>query len=70
MEHQMPQGELYQVWATDVRTNQLVPVPCFPRVAQQIAEEYVATMKSMISLGHEKRYADPQALPHLGMLTS
>jgi len=61
---------LFQVWATETKTGQLVAVPFFPRVMKEVAEEYVATMKSMISLGKEKRYADPQALPHLGTIAS
>lgn len=70
MDNQTKRAPLYQVWATEVQTGQLVAVPFFPRVMQEVADEYVATMKSMISLGKEKRYVEPQALPHLGMITS
>lgn len=56
---------LYQVWAEETKTGQLVPVPMFPRVMKETAEELAATMKEMILLGHEKRYANPQALIHL-----
>lgn len=56
---------LYQVWATETKTGKLVPAPMFPRVMKEVAEEYVATMKSMIMAGHEKRYTEPQALIHL-----
>ena len=70
MSNQEPKEPLHQVWATEIKTGNLVPVPFFPRVAKQVADEYVVTMQSMIKLGKEKRYADPQALPHLGMLSS
>lgn len=65
MDIQTKREPLYQVWATETKTGQLVPVPMFPRVMKEVADEYVGTMESMIKLGHEKRYADPQALVHL-----
>lgn len=70
MDTQKKRELLYQVWATETATGQLVAVPFFPRVAKEVAEEYAATMKGMISLGKEKRYSDPHALPHLSVLTS
>ena len=56
---------LYQVWATEVRTNKLVAVPFFPRVAKTGAEKFAGTMREQIAKGNEKRYADPQALLHI-----
>lgn len=65
MEDQIKREPLYQVWATETKTGQLVAVPFFPRVMKQVADEYVSTMDSMIKLGKETRYAEPQALVHL-----
>lgn len=66
MTDQVQQREdLYQVWATETNTGQLVVVPMFPRVAKEAAEQFVETMQNMISTGKEKRYADPQALMHM-----
>jgi hypothetical protein len=70
MTTQTQREPLYQVWATETATGKLVAVPFFPRVRQEAADEFVASMVSMIRLGKEKRYADPQALPHLGELVS
>jgi hypothetical protein len=56
---------LYQVWATERATGNLVVVPFFPRIAKEIAEEYASTMRLMIAQGNEKRYSDPQALLHM-----
>lgn len=61
---------LYQVWATETATNNLVAVPMFPRAMKEAAEMWVSDMERMIREGKEKRYADPKALPHLGMLNS
>lgn len=70
MDDQVKREPLYQVWATEVKTGNLVAMPMFPRVMQEVANEYVTTVKGMIALGKEKRYVDPQALPHLGLTTS
>jgi hypothetical protein len=56
---------LYQVWATERTTGQLVVVPFFPRIAKEVADEFASTMRMQISLGNEKRYSDPQALLHM-----
>lgn len=56
---------LYQVWAIEVATGNLVPVPFFPRIAKQVAEEFALTMRLMIAQGKEKRYSDPKALLHI-----
>jgi len=65
-ENEIKREPLYQVWATETKTGQLVPMPMFPRVMLETAEEYVSTVKAMISTGKEKRYTEPQALRHLG----
>lgn len=56
---------LYQVWAEETATGKLVVVPFFPRIAQEVAEEWAATMRAMIALGKEKRYSNPRALLHI-----
>lgn len=61
---------LFQVWATETKTGNLVAVPMFPRVIKEAAEGFVSDMKRMIQQGHEKRYSDPQALEHLSLPTS
>ena len=61
---------LYQVWATEVETGNQVPMPFFPRVMKEVAEEYAATVRMMIATGKEKRYSDPMAVLHLGILNS
>lgn len=58
--------KLYQVWATETKTGQLVAVPFFPRVMQEAALKFVQDMNSQIRKGREKRYADPVAMLHLG----
>lgn len=65
MEDQVKHEPLYQVWAIETKTGNLVPFPFFPRVMKDVADEYVSTVKSMIVAGHEKRYTEPQALIHL-----
>lgn len=65
MEEQIKREPLYQVWATETKTGQLVAVPMFPRVIKESAENFVQTMKDQIALGNEKRYVEPQALLHL-----
>ena len=60
---------LYQVWAEDTETGQLVVVPYFPRIAQAVAEEWVGLMNQAISSGKLKKYANPKAILHLGNLT-
>jgi hypothetical protein len=59
---------LFQVWATRTDTGELVPVPFFPRVVRQVADEFVTTMRAQIATGNEKRFAEPQALVHLSTL--
>lgn len=56
---------LYQVWAIELATKKLVPVPFFPRIAKEVAEEFASNMRMMIAAGKEKRYSDPQALVHI-----
>jgi hypothetical protein len=59
---------LYQVWAIDTKTGQLVPVPFFPRVMKRTAEEWVSLMKMAIATRDYKDFADPRALLHMGNL--
>jgi len=59
---------LYQVWAIERATGKLVAVPFFPRIAKEVAEEFAATMRMEIALGHETRYSDPEALLHIRTL--
>jgi hypothetical protein len=56
---------LYQVWAEETATGQLVPAPMFPRVAKEVADEFASTMAMMIACGKEKRYNQPQVLLHI-----
>lgn len=65
MEEQIKREPLYQVWATETKTGQLVAVPMFPRMIKEAAENFVQTMKDQIALGNEKRFVEPQALLHL-----
>lgn len=65
MDNQTKREPLYQVWATETKTGNLVAVPYFPRAMKEVTEEWVATMKGMIALGNEKRFTDPQSLVHL-----
>ena len=58
---------LYQVWATETKTGQLVPVPFFPRAIKDAVTVFQLEMRRMIREGKEKRYADPQVLVHLGL---
>ena len=58
---------LYQVWATDTETGKPVPVPYFPRMRQDVVEEFAATMRMMIAAGKEKRYSNPEALRHISL---
>jgi hypothetical protein len=60
---------LYQVWAIEKATGNLVAVPMFPRIAKPVAEEWAALMQRMIREGKETRYEDPKALEHLSNLT-
>jgi hypothetical protein len=57
--------QLYQVWAKDKRTGDLVPMPMFPRVIKQVADHFVSVVKEQIAKGNCKDYEDPQALMHI-----
>ena len=61
MEQGLHREPLYQVMATETSTGNLVPMPMFPRIGKEAAEEFVATVRTMIVQGKEKRYADPHA---------
>lgn len=65
MEATIKQEQLYQVWAIETATGNLVPFPYFPRIGKEAADELLATLKAMIASGKEKRYTEPQSLPHL-----
>ena len=65
MEQETLKEPLYQVWAIERKTNQLVPVRYFPRMKQQVVEEYAALVNKMVKEGKEKRYADARALLHI-----
>ena len=56
---------LYQVYAEEVKTGQLVAVPMFPRAMKAATEEWVGLMLEQIRLGNEKRYANPQVALHI-----
>lgn len=56
---------LYQVWAEETETGKLVPVPFFPRIGRESAEEFASLMRQMIAQGKETRYSQPQAVLHL-----
>ena len=62
MDEVIEKGPLYQVWATETRTNKMVAVPFFPRMDQKSIERFVGDMNEMIAKGHEKRYSDPHAI--------
>ena len=62
MEQGLRREPLYQVMATEVSTGELVAMPMFPRIGKEVAEEFAATVRTMILQGKEKRYADPQAV--------
>lgn len=70
MDNQAQKVDLYQVWGIRKADGNFVPLPMFPRVMKEVADEYVATVKSMINLGKETRFTEPQALLSLGNLDS
>lgn len=61
-----PKNEtLYHVCATETDSGAMVVVPFFPMIAQQVAEEYAALMRTMIATGKERRYSEPVVVPCL-----
>ena len=56
--------DLYQVWATETKTGEFVPVPFFPRMIKPAVEQFAFTLRQQINLGRETRYADPQVVIH------
>lgn len=60
------QHELYQVYATEKSSGELIPVPWFPRANKEACEGWCETIKLMIASGKENRYADPQVIVYLG----
>lgn len=60
--------QLFEVWAERTDTGQLVQVPFFPRIGHEAAEEFASLMRKMIAEGKEKRFSNPQLVPHLGKL--
>jgi hypothetical protein len=65
MESGIVREPLYQVWAIERKTNQLVPIRYFPRIRQQVAEEYASLVNKMVKEGKESNYADARALLHI-----
>ena len=57
--------QLFEVWAEETETGKLVQVPFFPRIGQESAEEFAGLMRKMIAEGKEKRYSNPQTVPHI-----
>ena len=66
MNDQVKREPLYQVWAIETKTGNMVPMPYFPRIAKEQAEEWVALVREHIMNGNVKDWSDPQALLHLG----
>ena len=62
MEQGLRREPLYQVMATETSTGKLVAMPMFPRIGKEAADEFCATVRTMILQGKEMRYADPQAV--------
>jgi hypothetical protein len=58
--------ELYQVYATEVKSGQLVAVPMFGKSHKKACDLWANTMTDMIAKGFEKRYRDPQVAMYLG----
>lgn len=65
-EDQIKNEPLYQVWATEIQSGKLVPMPMFPRVMKDVADEYASTVRMMIAAGKETRYKDPESILYLG----
>lgn len=66
MTDQVKREPLYQVWAIETKTGNMVPMPQFPRIGKEQAEEWAALVRTHISNGNVKNYSDPKALLHLG----
>jgi len=58
--------ELYQVFATEVKTGQLVAVPMFGKSHKKACDLWANTMTDMINKGFEKRYRDPLVALDMG----
>jgi hypothetical protein len=69
MEPNVVREPLYQVWAVERKTNQLVPMRNFPRIKQQVADEWASLVNKMVSEGKERNYADARALLHIEIPT-
>ena len=69
MESGIVREPLYQVWAIERKTNQLVPMRNFPRIKQQIADEWAALVNKYVKEGKERNYADARALLHIEIST-
>jgi len=62
MEEEITKREpLYQVYAEETKTGNLVAVPMFPRAMKVNTDEWVNLMEEQIRLGNEKRYVKPQS---------
>lgn len=62
MEEEITKREpLYQVYAEETKSGNLVAVPMFPRAMKVNTDEWVNLMEEQIRLGHEKRYVKPQS---------
>jgi len=56
---------LYQVWATETKTGNLVPMPFFPRIEKGQAEVWAQLARDKIREGKLKEYSDPHIALHL-----
>lgn len=54
-----PEVDLYQMWADD-RENQGKPVALFPRMPRDVLLNLLEVVNAQISLGNEKRFANPR----------
>ncbi len=64
MTDEVKREPLYQVWAEETATGNLVAVPMFPKALKDNCEEWAGLMIEQIRLGNEKRYSNPQAALH------
>lgn len=55
--------QLYQVWATDTATGQLIPI--FPKATKEAVEQWVSVVNEQIRLGKCKALSDPHVAAHI-----
>lgn len=58
--------DLYQVYATEVKTGSLVPFPKFPRADKKAVDMWANVLTEQIRLGRVKDYKNPQVVLYLG----